>query len=139
MRSSIRGTSAFEAFLRFGDDRNYTADGDVTIPMRDSVAGEHGAMQAIVLGHAANSEAPRLRERGGTWGNDDDETLSDHHVNAASSAKGPQRAKIVGRAIDGHPSEAGFLVEGGTNGLGYWRGDDVSSLATSRVFAGMIR
>ena len=24
---SIRGTTAFEQFLRFGDDRNYTADG----------------------------------------------------------------------------------------------------------------
>ncbi|KAF2437237.1 hypothetical protein P171DRAFT_459306 [Karstenula rhodostoma CBS 690.94] len=79
---SIRGTTAFEQFLRFGDDRNYTADGDVTIPVRDSVAGEHGAMQAIVLGHA--SESPNLRERGGTWGDVDAETLSDHHVNHIS-------------------------------------------------------
>lgn len=95
-------------------------------------------MQAIVLGHPSNALA--LPQRGGTWGRDADadaETLSDHHVNHVSSAKGPQRARIVGQTIDGHPSEAGFLVEGGTNGLGYWKGDDVSSLATSRVFAGI--
>ncbi|KAL5412276.1 hypothetical protein PMIN04_009925 [Paraphaeosphaeria minitans] len=131
---SIRGTTAFEQFLRFADDRKYTTYGDVTIPVRDSVAGEHGAMRAIVLGHACDS--PNLRERGGTWRDVDAETLSDHHV---SQAKGPRRAMAVGQAIHGHPSEAGFLVEGGTNGLGYWKGDDVSSLATSRVFPGHIR
>lgn len=110
--------------------------GDVTIPFRGSVADEHGAMQAIVLGHASGS--PDLPQRSGTWGREADaETLSDHHVQLASSAKGPQRARIVGQSIDGHPSEAGFLVQGGTNGLGYWKGDDVSSLATSRVFAGI--
>ncbi|KAF1979248.1 hypothetical protein BU23DRAFT_549264 [Bimuria novae-zelandiae CBS 107.79] len=132
---SIRGTTAFEQFLRFGDDRNYTAAGDVTIPLRDSITGEHGAMQAIVLGHA--SDSPALPQRSGTWGREADaETLSDHHVNLRH-ATGPRRAMIVGRTIDGHPSEVGSLIEGGTNGLGYWKGDDVSSLATSRVFAGI--
>ena len=81
-----------------------------------------------------------MPQRGGTWGRDADaETLSDCHVDAvgSGSAKGPRQAVIVGQNIEGHPSEAGWLVEGGTNGLGYWKGDDVSSLATSRVFAGI--
>ena len=136
---SIRGTAAFETFLRFSDDRNYTADGDVTVPVRDSIAGGHtGAMQAIVLGHA--SESSPAPQRRGTWGREADaETLSDCHVEAmgSRSAKGPRRAEIVGQNLEGHPSEAGWLVEGGTNGLGYWKNDDVSSLATSRVFAGI--
>ncbi|KAJ4304881.1 hypothetical protein N0V90_000409 [Kalmusia sp. IMI 367209] len=110
---SIRGTAAFEQFLRFGDDRNYAQDGDVTVPLRNSVAGEHGAMQAIVLGHA--NDAVGLRERGGTWDRDGDaETLSDHR------GAGPRQALIMG-----HPSDASLLVEGGTHGLGYWKGDDL--------------
>ena len=122
---SIRGTTAFEQFLRFGDEGLEPQHGDVTIPIQDCAGGEIlYARQAIVLGHA--SDMPQLKERGGAWDTDGDvETLSDH----VRQESGPRRAVVMG-----HPSDASLLVDGGTHGLGYWKGDDVSSLATSRVF-----
>lgn len=47
---SIRGTSAFEAFLRWQSEGGQ--EGDLTVPLNDSVDGVVlGAQEAIILGH----------------------------------------------------------------------------------------
>jgi hypothetical protein len=49
---SIRGTAAFEAFLRWQGEGGGERDGDLTVPLDDSVDGVVlGAREAIVLGH----------------------------------------------------------------------------------------
>jgi hypothetical protein len=50
---SIRGTSAFEAFLRWHDGNGGSGqEGDLTVPLDDSVDGVFlGAQEAIILGH----------------------------------------------------------------------------------------
>src|SRR5690242_6912 len=49
---SIRGTSAFETFLRYQNEGGGSQDGDLTVPLDDSVDGVVlGAREAIILGH----------------------------------------------------------------------------------------
>lgn len=50
---SIRGTNAFEAFLRWPEQGGSgDRDGDLTVPLDDSLDGvAWGAREAIVLGH----------------------------------------------------------------------------------------
>lgn len=50
---SIRGTSAFEAFLRWQEGNGGSGqDGDMTIPLDDNIDGVAlGAQEAIILGH----------------------------------------------------------------------------------------
>lgn len=49
---SIRGTAAFEAFLRWQGEGGGERDGDLTVPLDDSVDGvASGAREAIILGH----------------------------------------------------------------------------------------
>ncbi|KAJ8118528.1 hypothetical protein OPT61_g507 [Boeremia exigua] len=49
---SIRGTAAFEAFLRWQGEGGGERDGDLTVPLDDSVDGVMlGAREAIILGH----------------------------------------------------------------------------------------
>lgn len=49
---SIRGTSAFEVFLRYQSEAGGSQDGDLTVPLDDSVDGVVlGAREAIILGH----------------------------------------------------------------------------------------
>lgn len=49
---SIRGTGAFEAFLRWQDGSDATQEGDLTVPLGDSVDGVClGAQEAIILGY----------------------------------------------------------------------------------------
>ncbi|KAF1350599.1 hypothetical protein EJ07DRAFT_138294, partial [Lizonia empirigonia] len=49
---SIRGTAAFEAFLRWQGEGGGERDGDLTVPLNDSVDGvAMGAREAIILGH----------------------------------------------------------------------------------------
>jgi len=50
---SIRGTGAFEKFLKGEGDAGGERDDDLTVPLDDCVDGVRlGARQAIVLGHA---------------------------------------------------------------------------------------
>lgn len=52
---SIRGTVAFEKFLKSEGDAGGERDDDLTVPLDDSVDGHRlGARQAIVLGHAGD-------------------------------------------------------------------------------------
>lgn len=49
---SIRGTSAFEVFLKYQGEGGGSQDGDLTVPLDDSVDGVVlGAREAIILGH----------------------------------------------------------------------------------------
>ncbi|KAF1923859.1 uncharacterized protein M421DRAFT_104156 [Didymella exigua CBS 183.55] len=49
---SIRGTSAFETFLRWQDGHGGSQEGDLTVPLGDSIDGVGlGAQEAIILGH----------------------------------------------------------------------------------------
>lgn len=49
---SIRGTSAFEEFLKWRGEGAGDGEGDLTVPLDDSVDGVVlGAREAIVLGH----------------------------------------------------------------------------------------
>lgn len=49
---SIRGTAAFEAFLRWQGEGGGEREGDLTVPLDGSVDGaEWGAREAIILGH----------------------------------------------------------------------------------------
>ena len=49
---SIRGTVAFEAFLRWQGEGGGEPDGDLTVPLDDGVDGVvSGAREAIILGH----------------------------------------------------------------------------------------
>jgi len=60
---SVRGTSAFEKFLKWEGDGGGEREGDLTIPLDDEdQGGPFGARQAIILGHpesAMNAEGPR--------------------------------------------------------------------------------
>ncbi|RMZ72662.1 heme binding [Pyrenophora seminiperda CCB06] len=60
---SIRGTSAFEKFLKWEGEGGGEREGDLTIPLDDGdQGGPFGARQAIILGHpesAMNAEGPR--------------------------------------------------------------------------------
>lgn len=51
---SIKGTSAFETFLRWQDGNGGSGqDGDMTVPLNDHIDGVVlGAQEAIILGHA---------------------------------------------------------------------------------------
>jgi hypothetical protein len=49
---SIKGTAAFDAFLKWQDDGAGEGEGDLTVPLDDSVNGHMlGAREAIILGH----------------------------------------------------------------------------------------
>ncbi|KAF9694551.1 hypothetical protein EKO04_007643 [Ascochyta lentis] len=49
---SIRGTAAFEAFMRWQGEGGGESEGDLTVPLNDSVDGVAlGAREAIILGH----------------------------------------------------------------------------------------
>lgn len=49
---SIKGTHAFERFLKVDGDRAELVEDDLTIPLDDQVGGiALGARQAIILGH----------------------------------------------------------------------------------------
>lgn len=49
---SIRGTAAFEAFLKWRGEGGGEEEGDLTVPLDDSVDGVAlGAREAIILGH----------------------------------------------------------------------------------------
>jgi hypothetical protein len=70
---SIRGTTAFEKFLKWEGEGGGEREGDLTVPLNDDDdAGFFGARQAIILGHpesALNAEGPKglgtlERERG---------------------------------------------------------------------------
>ena len=62
---SVRGTVAFEEFLKWGGKGGGEREGDLTIPVDDGVDGDRevfGARQAIILGHpesAMNATRPR--------------------------------------------------------------------------------
>lgn len=49
---SIRGTAAFEAFMRWQGEGGGEREGDLTVPLDDSLDGVAlGAREAIILGH----------------------------------------------------------------------------------------
>lgn len=60
---SIRGTAAFEKFLKWEGEGGGEREGDLTVPVDDGDGGgAFGARQAIILGHpesAMNAEGPR--------------------------------------------------------------------------------
>ena len=71
---SIRGTIAFEKFLKWEGEGGGEREGDLTVPLNDDDdGGVFGARQAIILGHpesSLNAEGPRglgtLEREGGT-------------------------------------------------------------------------
>ena len=71
---SIRGTIAFEKFLKWEGEGGGEREGDLTVPLDDGDdGGVFGARQAIILGHpesSLNAEGPRglgtLEREGGT-------------------------------------------------------------------------
>ena len=49
---SIRGTAAFEAFMRWQGEGGGEREGDLTVPLDDSLDGVAlGEREAIILGH----------------------------------------------------------------------------------------
>jgi hypothetical protein len=60
---SIRGTSAFEKFLKWEGEGGGEREGDLTVPLDDGdEGGAFGARQAIILGHpesTMNAEGPK--------------------------------------------------------------------------------
>ncbi|KAL6703488.1 hypothetical protein ACN47E_009586 [Coniothyrium glycines] len=61
---SVRGTAAFEKFLKWEGEGGGEREGDLTVPLDDGseYGGLFGARQAIILGHpesAMNAEGPR--------------------------------------------------------------------------------
>jgi hypothetical protein len=62
---SIRGTSAFEKFLKWEGEGGGEREGDLTVPVDDGDGergGVFGARQAIILGHpesSMNAEGPK--------------------------------------------------------------------------------
>lgn len=61
---SIRGTVAFERFLRTEREGGGESQGDLTVPLDEGGGGGavYGARQAVILGHpesAMNAEGPR--------------------------------------------------------------------------------
>jgi hypothetical protein len=62
-KGSIRGTAAFEKFLKWEGEGGGEREGDLTVPLDDGdEGGIFGARQAIILGHpesAMNAEGPR--------------------------------------------------------------------------------
>ncbi|EOA86786.1 hypothetical protein ACJQWK_08218 [Exserohilum turcicum] len=68
-KGSVRGTAAFDKFLRCEGEGGGEREGDLTVPLDDEDGcGAFGARQAIILGHpesAMNAEGPRGR---GAWG-----------------------------------------------------------------------
>ncbi|KAF1838038.1 hypothetical protein BDW02DRAFT_565301 [Decorospora gaudefroyi] len=72
---SIRGTGAFEKFLKWEGEGGGEREGDLTVPLDDrNEGGSFGARQAIILGHpesAMNAKGPRglgTMERNGDGG-----------------------------------------------------------------------
>ncbi|EUC33770.1 hypothetical protein COCVIDRAFT_83925 [Bipolaris victoriae FI3] len=62
-KGSVRGTAAFEKFLKWEGEGGGEREGDLTVPLDDGDDGAvYGARQAIILGHpesAMNAEGPR--------------------------------------------------------------------------------
>lgn len=60
---SVRGTVAFEKFLKWEGDGGGEREGDLTIPLDDgSDGGSFGARQAIIMGYpesALNADGPK--------------------------------------------------------------------------------